>query len=546
MEKEKIVVLGFGWVGQANALALTEMGYPVFYYDIAPPIHHYNSGQYSDLYKKIIPLSNLLEEDGENTWYIVCVGDRVKDDGEQDLSLIKKVLESLEKSMGSVILRSTVLPQHLKNLKFDFYVPEFLHEKYAIEESLHPFYFVIGRRNKNINEPSFFSKWELRSKKVFRGTPEQASYIKYLSNVWNAARIAFINEFGNAVQEPVDQRSILEINEIIDFVFENRHYLRYGKSFGGHCLPKDVLAFSAIHAKDKEVPLLQAICRSNEIHKNKEAQYQHLPQWFSGWGEESLLISNLGFWSLLWYKFNSLSLIKAIRRRFRFIIVFIYKLIPDRSLGRVEEIWNKKARENARYYVNTRGMRNSDISEFNLRESGSYDYERYITGDAVITSILNDPAKDAVLEIGCGIGRMTEFFLKHFKNVHGIDISGLMLESARKRLNNLPGIKLQICDGNTLNFSDNNFHLIFSYQTLQHIPAKELIFQNLKEIYRVLKPGGIAKLHLRTGRGPYKWHWAYGISLTPESAKHMAEEIGFKFLKHQVEDSKGLWIWLEK
>ena len=34
---EKIVIVGFGWVGQANALALNQMGYEVFYYDIADP-----------------------------------------------------------------------------------------------------------------------------------------------------------------------------------------------------------------------------------------------------------------------------------------------------------------------------------------------------------------------------------------------------------------------------------------------------------------------------------------------------------------------------
>ena len=539
---EKIVIVGYGWVGQANALALTQMGYPVFYYDIVPPVYKYES----EFYGKVKALPELLEEDGENTWYIVSVGDRVKD-GEQDISLIKKALDNLSSAKGKVVLRSTVLPQSLKSLPFDFYVPEFLHEKHAMEECLHPFYFVIGRKNKKLSEPSFFSKWELNSRKTFRGSPEQASYVKYLSNVWNAVRVAFINEFGNLIQEPADKNKIAEIDDVIDFIFEKRHYLRYGKSFGGHCLPKDLSAFYTMHAKNNgDIPLLQAAFLSNELHKKKELKYRQLPEWFSGWGEEALLLSNLGFQALLWHKFNSLPLIKAYRTKLRFVTTGLNKLIPDRSLEKVREIWNEKAKENARYYVNTKGVRNQDINEFNLRESGNYDYGRYVSGDPILVSILDNPSKDGVLEIGSGIGRMTEFFADHFKKVKGVDISDVMIGGAKKRLAHLPEIDIKLCDGKTLDFPDNNFDLIFSYQTLQHVPTKELLAENLKEVYRTLKPGGVAKLNLRTGRGPYKWHWAHGVSVNPAEAKSLSEAAGFKFLKHQAEDSKGLWVWLEK
>ncbi len=543
--KEKIVIVGYGWVGQANALALTQMGYPVFYYDIAPPVHKYEK-EYSDLYKKVQALSKPLEEDGKNTWYIVSVGDRVKEDGKQDISLIKNALDGLKPAKGKVILRSTVLPQSLKNLNFDLYIPEFLHEKYAVEECLNPFYFVVGRRNLDFSKPSFLSKWELRARKVFSGTPEQASYVKYLSNIWNAVRIAFINEYGNMIKEPDSRESIAEIDEVIDFIFEKRHYLRYGKSFSGHCLPKDILAFYKSHAPDKNVALLEAAFVSNDLHRKKEIQYQYLPEWFSGWGEEAMLLSNLGFSGLLWYKFNSLQLIKDSRKRLRFLTATLSRLIPDRSMEKVRYIWNQKARENARYYVNTKGVRNKDVTEFNLRESGNYDYGRYVAGDPILESVLNNPGNNRVLEIGSGIGRMTEFFPKQFKSVQGVDLSEVMLESAKKRLVHLPEVELKLCDGRTLDFPDNNFDLAFSYQTLQHVPTKDLLIQNIKEVHRTLKPGGIAKLHLRTGRGPYKWNWSHGVSLTPESAKSMAEGAGFRFLKHQVEDSKGLWVWLEK
>src|SRR3989338_6848788 len=110
---ENIVVVGFGWVGQANALALRRMGYPVFYYDIVPPVLRYAKDN-AGLYGEISPLQNILERDSQNTWYIVSIGDRVKEDGTQDITLIKKALESLKPARSRVILRSTVLPQNLK------------------------------------------------------------------------------------------------------------------------------------------------------------------------------------------------------------------------------------------------------------------------------------------------------------------------------------------------------------------------------------------------------------------------------------------------
>ena len=112
-KSEKIVVVGFGWVGQANALALTRMDFEVFYYDIFAPKFHY-ADAYFALYEKIKALKTLLQIDGPNTWYVVCIGDRVDESGHQDISPIEKVLELLRQAQGKIILRSTVLPKYLK------------------------------------------------------------------------------------------------------------------------------------------------------------------------------------------------------------------------------------------------------------------------------------------------------------------------------------------------------------------------------------------------------------------------------------------------
>jgi nucleotide sugar dehydrogenase len=279
----KIIIIGYGWVGQANGIALSIMGYDVYFFDSQKPKYHY-SDKYSDIYAKIKPLSNPLEQDGPLTYYLVCVGDRTLTTGEQDISSVKAVLASLSKATGVVILRSTILPKNIEDLKFDFYVPEFLHEKKAVEECLTPHFFVIGECVKNQNRPVFFKTWAQSAHKTFVGTPEEASYIKYLSNIWNATQIAFVNEFGDLIKKPETQENILLINRVIDFVLGGGSYLRYGKAFSGHCLPKDIHSFLHWHKQNGyNVPIINGVYLSNNTHRDLQDRYKLLPEWYSEW-----------------------------------------------------------------------------------------------------------------------------------------------------------------------------------------------------------------------------------------------------------------------
>ena len=65
MRHMKIVIIGYGWVGQANALALTIMGEDVCYYDTQAYKPHY-SDRYSSVYDKVALLSSPLEQDSKD------------------------------------------------------------------------------------------------------------------------------------------------------------------------------------------------------------------------------------------------------------------------------------------------------------------------------------------------------------------------------------------------------------------------------------------------------------------------------------------------
>ena len=249
---KKVNIIGYGYVGQATAIGLKRLGYNVVAYDIVPKENIYRQ---KDFEKIPLIVDKKLPDSGI---HIVCIADKVLSDGRQEIRRIVGVLDKLW-GKGTVILRTTILPRLLAGSKFDFYWVEFLHEKKAIKEFMNPEIVVVGRRTKK----------EFPFKKCFNPvyycSPEEASHIKYLSNVWNAMRIAFVNEFGdNLISEKTKKK--IKKERIIDFFFKKQKYLKWGNAFGGHCLPKDTRAYL------KEYPhllFLAATDKANKIHQKK-------------------------------------------------------------------------------------------------------------------------------------------------------------------------------------------------------------------------------------------------------------------------------------
>lgn len=241
----RINLIGWGMVGQATGIGLKKLGYDVRAYDIQHKANVYKQKEFNEI---PISISGGIPQEGIN---IVCIADRVKD-GVQSVEHIKPILNKLK---SPIILRTTILPNRLRELKFDFYWPEFLHVRKAIEEFLNPDISVVGRRT---NKPFPFDK----DFKPYYCTPEEASHIKYLSNYWNALRIAFINELGDILLEEG-----INMENVIDYFFKGQKYLKWGNGFGGFCLPKDTEAYFG------EYPML-SICDS-AIMANKKHQKDH-------------------------------------------------------------------------------------------------------------------------------------------------------------------------------------------------------------------------------------------------------------------------------
>lgn len=107
-----------------------------------------------------------------------------------------------------------------------------------------------------------------------------------------------------------------------------------------------------------------------------------------------------------------------------------------------------------------------------------------------------------MLEIGCGTGHWTSFFVTNGMRVTGIDISDEMLKlAAMKKIPNAEFIK---ADAHQLPFNDNEYGCIASVASLEFMTDQTKVW---KEIERVLQPGGyllIGALNQHSQLGKYK------------------------------------------
>jgi len=115
------------------------------------------------------------------------------------------------------------------------------------------------------------------------------------------------------------------------------------------------------------------------------------------------------------------------------------------------------------------------------------------------------------LDFGCGMGRLTRALSSHFSMVDGVDCSATMISNARQMHPTDTRITFHERQSHDLKlFNDNEFDLVFSLITLQHIPNRSALKQYLEDFIRVAKPGGIIYFSLPTVRDyPQlkEWFW---------------------------------------
>ncbi|MGQ9663173.1 MAG: class I SAM-dependent methyltransferase, partial [Kiritimatiellia bacterium] len=92
------------------------------------------------------------------------------------------------------------------------------------------------------------------------------------------------------------------------------------------------------------------------------------------------------------------------------------------------------------------------------------------------------PPKSRILEVGAGTGIQAKILAEHGFDVVGIDLASSHYRAVRVW-------PIQDYDGERIPYPDLSFDVVFSSNVLEHVAN---LPQFLAEVYRVLKPGGLA------------------------------------------------------
>lgn len=118
--------------------------------------------------------------------------------------------------------------------------------------------------------------------------------------------------------------------------------------------------------------------------------------------------------------------------------------------------------------------------------------------------VAEDYVHGDVLEVGCGEGRGIDLLIKKARTFTAVDKIGPVINRLQEKYKTGKFISMNIPPLSGL--ADNTYDVVVSFQVIEHIEDDELF---LREIHRVMKPGGIALLttpnrRLSLTRNP--WH----------------------------------------
>ena len=139
------------------------------------------------------------------------------------------------------------------------------------------------------------------------------------------------------------------------------------------------------------------------------------------------------------------------------------------------------------------------------------------------------------VDLGCGLGDLAiEVARRHLRlTVIGVDISLKAITEAAKRAKeeNLDNVRFELQDVHRLGFADNSIDLAVSHGSIHHWRDAAASFS---EIYRVLKPGGLAYLNDLRRDAPQEIVEEVKTSLPPSQAKGFINSIQAAYIPEEL------------
>ncbi len=298
--RPSISVIGLGYVGAVSVACFANLGFRMVGADVVPAkVEAIRQGHSpiveegletllrDGVARKLIHATTDVEQAVRDTDItFLSVGTPTAKDGGCDMTYVRAAAQSIGKAIRDkdgyhlVVMRCSVPPGTTmgvvvpeieeasgKDLDVGFGVcfnPEFLREGVAVKDFYAPPKTVIGASCERA-AAHLAQVYRVVDEHILLCSITGAEMVKYIDNVWHAAKVTFANEVGRLCKAvEVDSHEVMNI-----FVEDTKlnlspYYLKPGFAFGGSCLPKEVRAVEHLsRAYQIQTPLFDALMESN-------------------------------------------------------------------------------------------------------------------------------------------------------------------------------------------------------------------------------------------------------------------------------------------
>ena len=157
--------------------------------------------------------------------------------------------------------------------------------------------------------------------------------------------------------------------------------------------------------------------------------------------------------------------------------------------------WDRRAKVDPFYWV----AATQEADQESYQSSAEKDCLAFMRGlEAHLDPPTGDLYAGRLVDLGCGIGRMSAGLKGAFEEVVGVDVSAEMIKQARA-LHQADGLSFEVNSGADLSlFDDESVRVVCSYSVLPHLPA-DVVEAYFIECGRILSQGGLFRYQFWVG-----------------------------------------------
>lgn len=235
---------------------------------------------------------------------------------------------------------------------------------------------------------------------------------------------------------------------------------------------------------------------------------------------------------------------------------------------RLRARWIERSGDDRLFHINAD---RTDWTDEDFLASGEHDVAREV--DPHLHLLPRAVPAGVALDVGCGVGRLSRALAARFARVEGVDISPPMVEEAGRFAPPVPdSIRFQVCEGDgSVPLDDATVDFAFSFLVFQHLTSAGLVEAYVREVARVLVPGGIARLQVnghrrsigerlsvgidasekvpvlhRKPRLKLDPHSTMGVVFTERGAQRLAAQAGLDVLEVSGVGTQHTWLLLRR